>query len=290
MKNKLLILLCLIISLSSVSCIYGTNNFLYKGNKVDYRIDEFHRLNDFESTIDVQNLPNKYQILVITDTHFGSPKKTTETESFYKWLDTLNDENRPKFCLILGDNVDRGYENEYKLFCKFVKHIEDKGIPGISTVGNHDLYNSGWDLYVKYCYPNCSLFHFETKAFSWYSIDTGTGIIGTKQFKILKRALRSEDKPKIILSHYPLTNSKWVGAISLHDSTERNLLIDLYSRTNVKTLLCGHLHQINYADLGPFIEYGHPSFCYADFNAWTLYEIDESDNNNPKITQLPRDF
>lgn len=292
MKNRLLVVLCLIITLSSVSCIYGTNNFLYKGNQVDNRVDYFHELSDFEKKIEKNKLPNKYKILVITDTHFGSPQKKTETARFYNWLEKIKSDttDKPKFCLILGDNVDRGYDSEYKDFCEFVKQIEEAGIPVISTVGNHDLYNSGWDLYQKYCYPHCTLFHFETKGISWYSIDTGTGNIGIKQYNIIRKALFSDDKPKIVLSHYPLTNSKWLGAVSLHDSTERNLLIDLYSRTNVFSILCGHLHQINYSDLGVFIEYGHPSFCYSDFDAWTLYEVDETNISAPKIKQLPRIF
>lgn len=294
MKTRIVFILCLILSVSSISCIYGTNNFFYYGNDVDKRVDYLHELDDFETRCNSSNsesFPKKYKILVITDTHFGSPLKTTETAKFYNWLTTINSSHdKPKFCFILGDNVDRGYESEYVLFADYVKHIEDAGIPVLSILGNHDLYNSGWDVYLKYCEPKCSLFHFDTPVYSWYAIDTGTGNIGMKQYKMIKKAFVNDPKKKIVLSHYPLTNSKWLSSISMHDSTERNLLVDLYSRTNVTDILCGHLHQINYADLGTFREYGHPSFCYSDAPAWTLYEVDETDKNRPKIIQLPRDF
>lgn len=292
MKKNIFLLLILIFSLTTFSCVYGTNNFLYWGNQVDKRVDYIHELNDFENKIDSKENPlsSKYKILVITDTHFGSPHKETETEPFIKWLNSVPKKDLPKFCLILGDNVDQGYENEYKEYCDFKQKIENKGIPVITLLGNHDLYNSGWEYFVDNCYPCCSIFHFDTKGFSWYGIDTGTGDLGIKQYKMLKKQMENDNKPKIVICHYPLTNSKWMGAVSFHDSSERNLLVNLYSKNKVSVVLCGHLHKIDFADLGSFREYGHPSFCYSDPPAWTLYEVDESNLEKPIINQLPRNF
>lgn len=292
MKKKVLypLFIVLLLLLSAVllySCVYGTNDFYYPGNKVSERVDYIHSLQDFEKKINAESLPDKYNVLVLTDTHFGSKTKTTETASFYKWLRELpRDENFPKFCLILGDNVDHGYKEQYKTFCTFVDVIEDEGIPVVSVIGNHDLYNCGWKYFNKMCYPYCSSFHFETKAFSWYCIDTGTGDVGQKQFDIINKTFEKDKKPKIVISHYPLTNAKKMGSISFHDSTERNLLIDLYGKNNVKFLLCGHLHMIVSRNFGVFEEFGNPSFCYSDTDRWTMYQIDESDINNPTVKKL----
>lgn len=136
-------------------------------------------------------------------------------------------------------------------------------------------------------FPYCSLFHFETKTFSWYGIDTGTGDLGKKQYNLLKKAFEKDNKPKVIMMHYPLANTKYLGAFAMHDSTERNLLIDLFAKNNVKAVLCGHLHQIHGIDLQVFQEYDNPSFCFSEYPAWTLYEIDEISQT---VTELPRNF
>ena len=65
------------------------------------------------------------------------------------------------------------------------------------------------------------------------------------------------------MSHYPFANSKWLGSFCLHDSTERNLILDLFAKNGVKAALCGHLHQTQAADLQQFKEYGLPSFRYT---------------------------
>lgn len=294
-KRKLVLgtsILVFMISMTTFSCVYGTNNFFYKANQVKNRVDYIHELDDFETDIKSESInEKKYKILVLTDVHLGNRVKKVEMERFFSWLDTCKTNNDlPEFCLILGDNVDHGYKKEYDTYCDFTKHIKDKGIPVITMFGNHDLYNSGWDNFKKMCYPHCSLFHYDTPGFSWYGIDTGTGNIGKKQFDLLKNAFAKDKKPKIVISHYPLTNSRTVGAISFHDSTERNLLIDLYAKNNVKAVLCGHLHKTKYKDLGAFKEYGFPSFCYAKYPAWTLLEINETNPNVPELKLLPRKF
>lgn len=290
MKNKFIFSFCILYIILTFSCRYGTDNYFYAENQVDNRISDINSLNDFTSFS--FNLPEKFRILVLSDTHFGSKTKDVDTSPFFKWIDNLkadNPEKVPAFCLILGDNVDHGDESEYKTYYNFTKQIEKRGIKVLSVVGNHDLFNSGWENYKKYCYPYNSLFKFETKGFSWYGIDTGTGTIGKKQFNLLKEAFEKDKKPKIILSHYPFANTRRQGALSLHDSTERNLLIDLFAKSNVRAALCGHLHYELSVNLFAFKEFGNPSFRYRD-KGWTVYEIDESNLDNPTVTELPRDF
>lgn len=287
LKNKIVVLLCLVVVVLSSSCGYGTDNFFYKGNKVDSRVDNVVEINDFISP-ETAKL-SKYRILVLADVHVGGYKTVTDYEILFNWLKDLkkNDpDNFPKFCLILGDNVDHGYKSEFIDFVDFTKEIEKLEIPVINVLGNHDLYNSGWKNYKSMCYPFCSLFHFSTKNFSWYGIDTGTGDIGIKQFNILKRAMAKDNKPKIVMTHYPFSNTRLYGILCLHDPTERNLIIDLFARSDVKAALCGHLHQTQAADLQAFDEYGNPSFRYCK-NGWNIFEIDE---DNCRVKKISLDY
>lgn len=273
-----------VVLIALVSCVYGTNNFLYKGNKVDNRIDYIHEIKDVLPPN--TEFPSKYRILVLADVHVGSPTRDTDIAPLIAWLKRYKIEHPddyPLFGLSLGDLVDHGTKEEYEKYCSLMNQVENEGIHIINVLGNHDLYASGWEHYQKMCYPNCSLFKFESKNFSWYGIDTGTGDVGIKQYNILKDAFKNDKRPKIILMHYPLSNTKRFGFLCLHDPTERNLLIDLFAQNDVKAALCGHLHQTQDADLQLFMEYGNPSYLYSE-NGWTIFEIDE---NRKSVIKVP---
>ena len=285
-KAKLLLSFSIILlSVITLSCgqHYGTDNVFYRGNKVDNRIDYIHEINDVlpKNT----KLKTKYRVLVLADVHVGSPRKETDIKPLLNWLDEYKKKNEdyyPIFALSLGDLVDHGTMAEYEKYDSIVKQIENKGVHVVNVLGNHDLFNSGWENYQKMCYPYCSLFKFETNKFSWYAIDTGTGDLGIKQYNILKEAWAKDSKPKIVMMHYPIANSRRFGTFCMHDTTERNLLIDLLAKNNAKAALCGHLHQKQAMDLQVYKEYGNPSLCYSE-NGWTLFEIDESNESVTKI-------
>ena len=285
-KVRLLLSISIILmSLLVLSCgqHYGTDNIFYKGNKVENRIECVKEIKDvLPSNI---KLGTRYRVLVLADVHVGSPIKETDIKPLLKWLNEYKKSNPslyPVFGLSLGDLVDHGTMAEYEKYVALMNKIEDKGIHIVNVLGNHDLYNSGWDNYKKMCYPYCSLFKFETNKFAWYAVDTGTGDLSIKQYRILKDAFAKDSKPKIVMMHYPIANSKQFGTFCMHDTTERNLLIDLFAKNNVKAALCGHLHQKQAMNLQAFQEYGNPSLCYSE-NGWTLFEIDESNDSVTKI-------
>ena len=285
--KKIISVAFILLSISLLlSCIYGTNNFLYKGNKVDSRVDYIHEIDDVLSK--GKTFTEKYRILVLADVHIGGRESKHEENELLSWLDKYkkcNETDYPLFALSLGDLVDHGKQEEYEDYLNFVNKIESKGIHVINVLGNHDLFNCGWEIYKEKVYPYKSLFHFNSKNFSWYAIDTGTGDLGIKQYNLLKDAFKKDKKNKIIMMHYPLSNTRRFSFLCLHDSTERNLLIDLFAQNNVKACLCGHLHEPKDADLTVLQEYGNPSFRYSS-SGWNVFEIDEI---NGSVKKLPLD-
>ena len=101
-----------------------------------------------------------------------------------------------------------------------------------NTCGNHDLYQGHWDNWKDACYPHTSFYKFQTSGFSWYALDTASGRICPNQFNLLKEEISKDPKPKVIFTHYPLTEFRVLG-IGLDETTERNLLIDLFAKNNV---------------------------------------------------------
>lgn len=268
MKKKFFLLACCLFVLTG--CYVGVDNPFKNENSVHKRANALVNLQE-QST---ESLPDKYSFVVITDVHFGSikdnPPPLPETE-FLKWLADYPAETRPKFCLALGDVSDTGKKEEYKDYSVFVKKIEELGVKVFNSVGNHDLYQSGWDNWEETCYPHTSFYRFQTSNFSFYALDTGTCNLGPVQLQEFKKAIEVDTRPKIVYTHYPLYTDTFF--FCQEDTTERNLLMTYCSKNNVKLFLSGHLHWYEKTDYGNFQAYALPSYRYK--GKWTLVTVDE---------------
>lgn len=243
---------------------YGLNEFLYRPSGVKERTKKIEKL----IGADVPPVtPGVFTVLVITDVHFGAEKLPKNgprfDDDFFDWLGnfiTANPTQKPAFCVGLGDMAEHGWEEEFKQYEEFTGYLKKKyNITTYNAVGNHDLYNSGWQHYKKYLYPYKSLYYFEAGNFSWYFIDTASGSLGAGQMRLLNKTMQSDPTPKIVMTHFPL----WANGhfyFSLQDSLERNLLISTFTKNNVKAVLTGHTHKKTVSDFGRFMEYNHPGF------------------------------
>ena len=251
---------------------YGLNEFLVRNPDVKTRTKRLEKL----SAADAPTAPStsEYTVLVITDVHFGAEKLPKNgprfDEEFFTWLSPFTP--KPKFCVGLGDMAEHGWEEEFERYKAFTDRLESThGIKTYNAVGNHDLYNSGWTYCKEYLYPFKSLYYFEAGGFSWYCIDTASGSLGDRQMRLLRKTMRSDPNPKIIMSHFPL----WANGhfyFSLQDTLERNVLIATCAETGVKAALTGHTHIEKTSDFGKFTEYNHPGF-YAKAG-WGIITID----------------
>lgn len=257
------------------ACKYGADNIFYAQNSVHNRDTSITNLTNtgFES------LSSSYNFVVMTDVHYGAlsflnPPDMPDTD-FLNWLDGLSSSEKPKFCLVLGDIVDYGAAELYPDYVNFVNNIESKSVKVLNVIGNHDLYNSGYENWKTNCYPHTSFYNFQTSAFSYYGLDTGSGGPGAEQLASLKNAFAGDSKPKIVFSHYPFYSSSFL--FSMTDTTERNLAMSLFKKNNVRLYLCGHIHMYELYDFGSFRHLSLPSFRYDGI--WLLVTVDESSGN-----------
>ena len=270
-------ILLLLISAFLVSC-YGSWNIFYEGNNVDYRTGFLSNITDSTNTefaaSGVSGLSGNYNILVITDSHFGYKMKDAPLARLYDWLDSVRGTAAaPAFAICLGDAVDTGAQAEYTEYLAFCRNLIDNyGIKIVfNSAGNHDIYQSHWGNWQLNCYPHTSFYKFETAGFSFYSLDSASGTIGRQQYDIFVNAIQNDTKPKVVFSHYPL--SEYHLAFGYGESTERNLLINDFLHNNVKAYLGGHNHYSDY-DFNGFNDYCCPSFRFN--GSWTVLHINET--------------
>ncbi|MBQ9630195.1 MAG: metallophosphoesterase, partial [Treponema sp.] len=138
-----------------------------------------------------------------------------------------------------------------------------------------DLYKNEWNYFKETVFPHTTFFHFKSKSFSWYFLDTGNLTLGINQYTALEKALKNDNSQKLIFSHIPLYSNGEFYA-SPQDTIERNLLISLFKKTNVKMYFAGHTHNYSYSDIG-FIEYVVPGFL--EKGQWALLKINENSSN-----------
>lgn len=269
--NLFFLLLLAVISIFLSSCNflfggYGWDEFFYREHSVSSRADSLTDLTDTPAGTSAA-----YSVIVITDVHFGGDG-TRPDDKFFSWVAGLSD--KPKFCVCLGDVVEHGYESEYTDYVSFTGKLYDTyGIRTYTVTGNHDLYNSGWKYWSTMVYPYTSFYRLKTLDFSWYFLDSGSGSLGTDQYDALEDAMDNDSNPKIVLLHYPIYADGTIYTC-LQNTYERDKLITLFAKKNVKLVLDGHTHTYHTYDFGTFYEFNVPG--YLEKGQWALLTVNET--------------
>lgn len=278
-------ILLYVLLLNCIGCKFGVHQALWRPHPVDSRSTEVVKLNSQEFPFTDHNMPLKYDCLVLTDTHFGKKIGPAWEKVFFSSLEKYKETHTTPllFCIILGDLVDHGFAAEYETAKAFQERIaqanrlSDYGnipMPVYNVLGNHDVYNSGWNMWKQTCHPHKSAYYFETKRVQWYFLDTASGTLGRPQFYDLKAKVSHSSKAKFIFTHYPLYGNKIVY-FSLSDPKERAALISLFLQTNLKLYCSGHYHYGASYDYGSsFKERSLKDFGWA--GKYHILHIDES--------------
>lgn len=291
-----LISILFLISLAFSSCAnYGFYQLLFGEDDVDERFSGFSDLSGETVLSSDLGLDGKYSFIVVTDVHIGaSDVHSSKMNDFLDEISSLfenSDKTKiPRFIINLGDTADGGHLsecNDYNSYLEKIRNlaVEKKVVSSAedfkiyTILGNHDLYNNGWTNWKKTIYPYKSTYYFSlssgfsSSSFSFYFVDTGNGAFGTDQLDSLEKLLKSDSNPKMIFSHYPFYSDN-VPFMALEDTTERNYLLSLFAKNNVKALFGGHVHTV--------FEHGFGSFSQVNTSAlfkngaFRLVTVDEN--------------
>lgn len=221
--------------------------------------------------------PSSYNVLILTDIHVGkngvnSEKQAARLDAYLTDLDALG--KTPVFCVNLGDVTNKGYRGQYINVEKYIKPVLAKHkIKFLSVVGNHDIFNEGYEIWKVNLYPYTSFYKFETEKSAFYFLDTGSGVIGEKQHSLLQKDLSTQEKDLYVFAHYPITADDSF-LFAMRDTTDRNKLISILGKEKVIGYYCGHWHFGNTRTIGNFIQYCLESF--GTNNMWYVVNVDES--------------
>lgn len=144
------------------------------------------------------------------------------------------------FILHSGDCVDRGEEDEYQKWVRlFDKHSP---VPVFTAIGNHDLYNRGWDRFKDYLGP--SVFRFDYGQCDFTFLDLAAGTTGPDQMEWIKDILKKHrDKScRFVFGHYPIYEGSFQTPSSMGYTQERVALMAMFDDYNVDYYLAGHKH------------------------------------------------
>ena len=204
----------------------------------DNDVDERARFVDVETNC---NIGEKYAIVVISDVHLDRGNK--DMEEFISYLSDypFAADEKPLYCIVLGDIANNGYVSEYEKYLEFCSEIEALGIKVYSTAGNHDTYASGnyGQNYMKVINFS-TFFRIKLKNTSLYVVDTADGTLGYNQFHKLEKEIKADNNKKIVFSHYaPYSDNLHY---SMLNDTESAKLLALYAKEDVVFAFSGHTH------------------------------------------------
>lgn len=275
-KHKLitpLVLLTLVFLYNS--CSFGVHEVFGRDSNVETRTSELKVLQGDDVSKVPQN--GNFNFVIFTDIHFGHSTFKRREKKFLNWLENVKNDTdkKPSFCVSLGDVADHGLSQEYDSYVAFTDQINTQyEIPTYTIPGNHDLYNSGWQSYRQKVYPFVNLYKFETQEFSFYFMDTASGAVGLKQFNKLSAAFEKDPNPKLVFSHFPLTTEDDFY-FRLQNLTERNRLLALLARNNVKYFFSGHTHKTRITDFNAFVDANFGSISKSGM--WILVHVNQEE-------------
>lgn len=296
--RRLLTLISILFLFAFSSCAnYGFYQLLFGEEDVDDRFSGFSDLGGETVLSSSLGLNGKYSFIVVTDVHIGasdvrSSKMNDFLDEISSLFESIDKTKIPRFIVNLGDTADGGHLSEYNDYNSYLEKIRklavEKNVVSsteafkiYTILGNHDLYNNGWTDWKKTVYPYKSTYYFSLSSgaadydslpFSFYFVDTGNGAFGTDQLDAFEKLLKSDPNPKMIFSHYPFYSDN-VPFMALEDTTERNYLLSLFAKNNVKALFGGHVHTVFEHGFGNFSQINTSALLKNE--AFRLVTVDE---------------
>ena len=205
-----------------------------------------------------------FSFLAVTDTHYY------QDSGWGAAFQQLSGEVLPddEFLIIDGDLMQSGYATTYD---KLLSDISNVGLPFYTAVGNHDLYHDGWKKFRELYGP--SVYSLGMGSLRLICLDTANGTLGEKQWKWLKKELRSyTEEWCVIMTHANLFASGPEQIQQITDYQELYAMMDLFESSGVDLVLSGHAHKeddrtingVRYVTMDTFKE---------DERPWDYYRI-----------------
>jgi len=180
-----------------------------------------------------QSTTDSFTFLFVSDIHLRP-----DQDDWMDVLDAYAQNADAAFILHGGDNVDRGLLKEYNWYLRRIGGFYAYLYPAI---GNHDLYNNGWEHYQRLLGP--SVYSFEYGNAFFFFLDSAQATLGRDQLDYVERKLkRVTQRHRFVISHFPIYDGPVQTPAMLGVPEERYKLIYLFDEYGVEYYLSGHKH------------------------------------------------
>jgi predicted phosphodiesterase len=197
-----------------------------------------------------------FHFLVVNDTHAFDEKNDKEDKDV-EWLERVvkqmkGHDQKPVFCLHLGDVSDRGKKDELEKGRDAFKKL---GLPVYYVPGNHDYKAPDDRNAFEECFPKSLNYHFDHGGWQLVAIDSTDGkkaVLANVQkdaLKYLDDTLPKMDKkkPMILFTHFPLGP----GHITRPSNAEE--VLARFKDYNLRAVFSGHYHALTERTVGPVV-------------------------------------
>lgn len=221
---------------------------------IDERIEDSFRYNDEHGMPIINANSEEYKVYVATDTHVDRTRTN--------WKQFINDYRADANCplaLHLGDLINA--QNHWDYMVEPVSTLPTNPMKKdtlLVVAGNHDLYFNQWKEYLRLFKTSTYYAIVRTpsgKQDLYIFVDTGEGILGSKQTDWLKRTLSWADSQAFrhitVCTHTHLfKRDSSQGHTSNMPLEETYALLHLLKQHKVEMFWCGHDHSREITNLG----------------------------------------
>ncbi|WP_036800593.1 3',5'-cyclic-AMP phosphodiesterase [Photobacterium marinum] len=198
-----------------------------------------------------QTNPESVVLLQITDTHLfaneaGSLLGVATKDSFHAVLDAVDDAARPFDAIVATGDISQDHSEDSYL--RFIRGIARWPQPCFWLPGNHDFQPNMASVLpaptIKPCHQVLAGDHWQVILLDSQVQGVPHGELREEQLTMLDEALAAhpDRHALVLLHHHPLeAGSTWLDQHKLHNASAFWKVVDQYPQ--VKTVLCGHIHQ-----------------------------------------------
>lgn len=228
------------------SCNIDVKGFFYSYSTPDERFEQSRTL---PSPASISPATQDFSLVFTADPHF-TRESGINFDSFINGISDLAPSDIIGMA-VLGDLVQNGQEAEYLSY-----HESVDGLNVFNVIGNHDVYNAGWNFFREYLGPSSYSLPIGTAgeigSLLLINIDSANASLGNSQTEWLINILETERKQYthcIIITHSNLFPSSLGTVVQFSDKNEVYSLVDLFNKHDVDYVLGGHSHQLSEYEL-----------------------------------------
>ncbi len=234
-------------------------------------------------------------ILQLTDLHIRSESGRTmagiDTEHNFREILKYAHTKHEKIDLILvtGDIAEDPCQSSYQ---RVYEELEKYQIQTLCLPGNHDDFTL-MQQFISGNQVNCikhiQFNDWQVICLNSQKIGSQGGVLSPKEFVFLKDTLNKHANLNTVLAvhHHPLpTKSYWMDTMEIENSDELFTLLRDYPQ--VKTIICGHIHQDLEIEKEGKLILGTPSTCFQFKPLCKDYTLDDKEPGYRILELFPK--